>query len=191
MSQQKEPLSPMKPQSPSKPGFFDSAMDPKSRYQAPPLYKRAGKLKGKAALTTGGDLGIDRSVAVLYAREGADVSIVFLDAEQTDAEETKSTVESEGRKCLLLSGDVKDPAICREAVEKTVAKFGRLNVSSTMPPINRPQKSWKTFRTSSSISHSAGIVTAIFNAVAPIPLVLAPLLVRGLWGKQPEDRARK
>ena len=126
MSQQTEPKGPMKPQSQPKPGL-DSAMDPKPRYQAP-LYKGADKLKGKAALITGGDSGIGRSVAVLYAREGADVAIVYLPAEQSDAEETKTAVEVEGRKCLLLPGDVTDAAFCRDAVEKTVAEYGRLDV---------------------------------------------------------------
>ena len=105
MSQQKEPKGPMEPQSQPKPGL-DSKMDPKPRYKAP-LYKGADKLKGKAALITGGDSGIGRSVAVLYAREGADVAIVYLPAEQSDAEETKKAVEEEGRKCLLLPGDVR------------------------------------------------------------------------------------
>ena len=126
MSQQKEPKGPMKPQSQPKPGL-DSEMDPKPRYKAP-LYKGADKLKGKAALITGGDSGIGRSVAVLYAREGADVAIVYLPVEQSDAEETKRAVEDEGRRCLLLPGDVKDAAFCRNAVERTVSEFGRLDV---------------------------------------------------------------
>ncbi len=124
--QQKEPAGPMKPQSQPKPGL-DSAMDPQPRYKAP-LYKGADKLKGKVALITGGDSGIGRSVAVLYAREGADVAIVYLAAEQSDAEATKAAVKAEGRKCLLLPGDVKDPKFCRDAVEKTVAEYGRLDV---------------------------------------------------------------
>lgn len=126
MSQQKEPPGPMKPQSQPKPGL-DSAMDPKPRYLAP-RYKGAEKLKGKAALITGGDSGIGRSVAVLYAREGADVAIVYLAVEQSDAEETKQAVAAEGRRCLLLPGDVQSPQFCREAVERTAAEYGRLDV---------------------------------------------------------------
>lgn len=92
-----------------------------------PFYKGSEKLKGKVALITGGDSGIGRSVAVLFAREGADVAIVHLD-ETTDAAQTKSAIEREGRKCLLIKGDVKDAKFCRAAVEKTVSKFGRLDI---------------------------------------------------------------
>ena len=125
-SRQREPKGPMKPQTQPKPGL-DSEMDPKPRFQAP-LYKGSDKLKGKVALITGGDSGIGKSVAVLYAREGADVAIVYLPAEQSDAEETRAAVEAEGRKCLLLPGDVTKADFCKQAVEKTVAEFGRLDV---------------------------------------------------------------
>jgi len=125
-TRQKEPKAPMPPQSQPKPGL-DSAMDPKPKFKAP-LYKGADKLKGKAALITGGDSGIGKAVAVLYAREGADVAVVYLPAEQSDAEETKAAVEAEGRKCVLIPGDVKDPKFCKDAVEKTVAAFGRLDI---------------------------------------------------------------
>ena len=126
MPSQKEPKSPLPPQTQPKPGL-DSEMDPKPRFKAP-LYKGADKLKGKVALITGGDSGIGKSVAVLYAREGADVAIVYLPAEQKDAAEAKQAVAEEGRKCLLLPGDVTDPKFCRQAVEKTVAEFGRLDI---------------------------------------------------------------
>jgi NAD(P)-dependent dehydrogenase (short-subunit alcohol dehydrogenase family) len=125
-TKQQEPKGPLPAQSQPKPGL-DSAMDPKPRFMAP-LYKGADKLKGKAALITGGDSGIGKSVAVLFAREGADVAIVYLTAEQSDAEETKRAVEGEGRKCLLIPGDVKDAKFCRDAVEKTVAAFGKLDI---------------------------------------------------------------
>ncbi len=126
MSSQKEPKSPLPSQKQSKPGL-DSAMDPKPRFKAP-LYKGSSKLVGKAALITGGDSGIGRAVAVLYAREGADVAIIYLPAEQSDAEECKAAVESEGRRCELIPGDVQDSAFCQSAVEKTVAAFGRLDI---------------------------------------------------------------
>jgi NAD(P)-dependent dehydrogenase (short-subunit alcohol dehydrogenase family) len=93
-----------------------------------PAYRAAGKLEGKAALITGGDSGIGRAVAALYAREGADVAIVYLPEEQPDAEETRRAVEGAGRRCVLIPGDVTDAAFCREAVERTVRELGRLDV---------------------------------------------------------------
>ncbi|MDX0694559.1 SDR family oxidoreductase [Sinorhizobium medicae] len=92
-----------------------------------PFYKGSDKLKDKVALITGGDSGIGRSVAVLFAREGADVAIVHLDEAQ-DAEDTKAAVEKEGRKCLVIRGDVKDASFCQKAVEKTVMQLGRLDI---------------------------------------------------------------
>src|SRR3954454_6592475 len=102
-------------------------MTPRPQYQAPD-YPGSGKLRGKAALITGGDSGIGRAVAVLYAREGADVAIVYLAEEQSDAEETRRAVQQEGRRCLLLPGDVTDPDFCRQAAERTAGEFGRLDV---------------------------------------------------------------
>lgn len=96
------------------------------RFRAPE-YKGSAKLAGFSALITGGDSGIGRAVAVLFAREGADVAIVYLSSVD-DAEETRQHVEAEGQRCLLLQGDVKDPAFCCEAVERTVAEFGGLDV---------------------------------------------------------------
>jgi NAD(P)-dependent dehydrogenase (short-subunit alcohol dehydrogenase family) len=80
------------------------------------------------ALITGGDSGIGRSVAVLYAREGADVAIVYLAEEQTDADETREAVERAGRRCLLIAGDVTDPEFCRDAVKTTVQSLGKLDI---------------------------------------------------------------
>jgi NAD(P)-dependent dehydrogenase (short-subunit alcohol dehydrogenase family) len=120
------PKGPLPPQSQPKPGL-DAAMAPKPQFQAP-TYKGADKLKGKVALITGGDSGIGKAVAVLYAREGADVAVVYLPAEQTDAEETRRFVEREGRKCLLVPGDLADAKFCTQAVERTVAEFGRLDI---------------------------------------------------------------
>lgn len=90
-------------------------------------YKSAGKLKDKIALITGGDSGIGRAVAVHFAKEGADVAIVYLD-EETDAQETRKLVEQEGRHCLLLSGDVGDEDFCNQSVERTVKQFGKLDI---------------------------------------------------------------
>lgn len=90
-------------------------------------YRGSGKLQGKSALITGGDSGIGRAVAVHFAREGADVAIVYLEENQ-DAEETKAMVEAEGKMCLLIPGDIRDEAFCKEAVTRVISEFGKLNI---------------------------------------------------------------
>jgi NAD(P)-dependent dehydrogenase (short-subunit alcohol dehydrogenase family) len=102
----------------------DLALAP--RFMAPD-YRGSGKLQEFAALITGADSGIGRAVAVLFAREGADIAVAYHSSTE-DAEETRRCVEREGRRCLLLQGDVKDSAWCKIAVERTVAEFGRLDV---------------------------------------------------------------
>ncbi len=93
-----------------------------------PQLQGSGKLHDRVALITGGDSGIGRAVATLYAREGAHVALVFLPEEQTDAEETRTAVEAEGRQVLLIPGDVTDPNFCRQTVEQTVEHFGKLDI---------------------------------------------------------------
>ncbi len=105
---------------------LESEMNPKPQYDRE-SYKGSDKLKGKVALITGGDSGIGRSVSVLYAKEGADVAIVYLNENQ-DAEKTKKLVEAEGQKCLLLPGDISNEQFCAEVVEKTVKQLGRLDI---------------------------------------------------------------
>lgn len=90
-------------------------------------YKGSGKLEGKVAIITGGDSGIGRAVAVHFAREGADISILYL-SENKDAEKTKELVEAEGKECLVIRGDVGDRKFCENAVEQTVNRFGKLNI---------------------------------------------------------------
>jgi NAD(P)-dependent dehydrogenase (short-subunit alcohol dehydrogenase family) len=111
----------------AKPGI-EAELRPRPQFRNPD-YRGSGKLEGKVALITGGDSGIGRAVAVLFAREGADVAIVYLDVEQRDADETRRVVESEeGRRCLLIPGDVKDARFCRAAVERAVRELGGLDV---------------------------------------------------------------
>ncbi|MEM9702816.1 MAG: SDR family oxidoreductase [Planctomycetota bacterium] len=120
------PVPPFAPQHQEWPGL-DSAMTPRPRY-AGETYKPADKLAGKKALITGGDSGIGRSVAVLFAKEGADVAIAFLPAEQSDADEVKAEIEAIGRRCLLFPGDLGDADFCRSVVQRTVDGLGGLDV---------------------------------------------------------------
>lgn len=106
---------------------LESKLRPRPKFQAP-LYKAAGKLIGKRALITGGDSGIGRAVAVLFAREGADVMITYLKQEHSDALETRKYVEAEGRKCVLISGDLTDEKFCKKAVSETVRTLGGIDI---------------------------------------------------------------
>ena len=118
---------------------IEAEMDPRPQSEGS-HYKPAEKLLGKAALITGGDSGIGRAVAVLFAREGADVAIVYLN-EHGDANETKRLVEAEGRKCLLLAGDVGQEEFCRSAVQKIIDAFGRLDILVNNAAEQHPQES--------------------------------------------------
>jgi NAD(P)-dependent dehydrogenase (short-subunit alcohol dehydrogenase family) len=109
----------------AKPGL-EKDLNLQPRFLAPG-YEGSNKLKGMAAIITGGDSGIGRAVAVLYAREGADVAIVYL-SEDADAEETRKHVEAEGQRCVLLRGDVRNETFCRNAVARAVKAFGRLDI---------------------------------------------------------------
>src|SRR5947207_694289 len=116
------PKPPFPPQRLSAPGL-ESRLDPRPRFEAKD-YRPAQKLQGKTALITGGDSGIGRAVALLYAREGADVALTYLPEEQSDADETRRVVEAAGAQCLLLCGDLTDPKFCSDAVEATVRGLG-------------------------------------------------------------------
>ena len=120
-----EPENPMPSQRLEKPGI-EAQMELRPRFLAPD-YRGSGKLQDMCALVTGGDSGIGRAVALLFAREGADVAIAYL-SEHEDAEETKRHVEAEGRRCLLMAGDVSDGAFCNQAVAQAVKHFGRLDI---------------------------------------------------------------
>ncbi len=119
------PATPLPRQHQPKPGR-EVELDPRPLYDAP-YWRGSGKLEGMSAIITGGDSGIGRAVAVLFAREGADVAILYLE-EHEDAQETVEAIEREGRRALAIAGDVTDPAFCRTAVERTVQAFGRLDV---------------------------------------------------------------
>lgn len=119
------PTNPLPEQHLEKPGL-ESRLEPRPRYDAPG-YKGSEKLLDRVAIVTGGDSGIGRAVAVLFAREGADVAVAYLN-EHDDAEETKRAVEREGRSCLLFSGDVRDSQFCHDVVEETVARWGKLDI---------------------------------------------------------------
>lgn len=119
------PEPPFPKQHQSKPGE-EFKLDPPPMYDAP-FYQGSGKLKNKTALITGGDSGIGRAIAVLFAREGADIAITHL-AEERDAAETRDAVEAEGRRCLVLKGDVSKRAFCRKAVVETIKTFHGLDV---------------------------------------------------------------
>lgn len=118
-------------------------------------YKSAGKLAGKTAIITGGDSGIGKSVAIYFAKEGADVAISYLEEHQ-DAEETKALVEAEGRKCLLFSGDIGNEDFCKDIVNQTKDQFGKIDILVNNAAEQHPQQSLlnitsaqleKTFRT--------------------------------------------
>jgi NAD(P)-dependent dehydrogenase (short-subunit alcohol dehydrogenase family) len=117
---------------------IEAKMDPAPEY-IKSTYQGSDKLKNRVALITGGDSGIGRAVSIHFAREGADVAIIYLD-EDIDAETTKKLVEAEGRQCLLIKGDVKKAAFCKKAVQQTVKKFGKLNILVNNAGIQLPQK---------------------------------------------------
>jgi len=125
------------PQSQSLPGY-QSEMIPEPEIIREG-YQGNNKLKNKVALITGGDSGIGRSVAVHFAREGADIAIIYL-SEDNDAKDTKEFVEKEGRKCLLLAGDLKSESFCKEAMEKCIQELGGINILVNNAAVQFPQK---------------------------------------------------
>jgi len=120
------PQNPLPEQHQDRPGI-ESEVEPRPQFLAP-NYKGSQKLNGKVALITGGDSGIGRSVAVLFAREGADIAIVHLPEEISDAKETAEFVKQEGRKCIMIAGDVRESKFCDGAVEDTVTELGSLDI---------------------------------------------------------------
>jgi NAD(P)-dependent dehydrogenase (short-subunit alcohol dehydrogenase family) len=192
------PIPPLPRQQQSPPGFTEQ-LDPKPDH-GEHSYRGCGKLKGRAALITGADSGIGRAVAIAFAREGADVLISYL-CEHEDARETARWVEEAGRRAVLVAGDVKDPAHCRELVDHAVREFGKLDVlvnnaafqmtHASLEEIS--EEEWDhTFRTNiysmfylskAAVPHmkpgSAIVNTASINSKSPSPQLLAYATTKG------------
>ncbi|MGV3510198.1 MAG: SDR family oxidoreductase [Sphingobacteriaceae bacterium] len=140
------------PQHQEKQPGIESKMTPRPAFEGEDVFS---KLAGKVAIITGGDSGIGRAVAVLFAREGANVVVSYLD-EHKDAEETKRNVEEEGQECLLIPGDVGDEQHCIKVIEDTIARFGKIDILVNNAAVQYPQENLeditaeqleKTFRT--------------------------------------------
>ncbi|KJD44648.1 SDR family oxidoreductase [Paenibacillus terrae] len=138
MPKSNQPQQTLPPQHQDQQPGIESKMSPAPQFEKP-TYKAAGKLTGKVALITGGDSGIGRAVAVTYAKEGADVAIVYLN-EHKDAEETKHQVEQEGRKCVLIPGDIGDDQFAKKAVQQTVNELGKLDIVVNNAAEQHPQQ---------------------------------------------------
>ncbi|MES1242180.1 MAG: SDR family oxidoreductase [Acidobacteriota bacterium] len=184
---QSEPKPPYPRQKLEKPGI-EAEMEQQPQWRAP-RYKPAGKLEGKVALVTGGDSGIGRAVAYLYAREGADVAIVHLPEEQQDADVTRQAIEEEGRRCLDLAGDLTDPQFCRDVVERTVRELGRLDILVSNAAWQNRKKSledvteeeWsRTFRT--NIDAYFHLSKAALRHMKPGSAIIATSSETGLMG---------
>jgi NAD(P)-dependent dehydrogenase (short-subunit alcohol dehydrogenase family) len=134
-SKQEKTLRP--PQKQEKQPGTEDQMKPRAQHKRPE-YKACGKLEGKRALITGGDSGIGRAVAIAYAKEGADVAILYLN-EHEDAERTKKDVEKEGRKCITIAGDIGDEQFCRDAVAQAVDELGGLDILVNNAAEQHPQ----------------------------------------------------
>jgi NAD(P)-dependent dehydrogenase (short-subunit alcohol dehydrogenase family) len=139
MATKTQPESVLPPQHQNQQPGIESQMNPHPEFENT-AYKAAGKLKDKVALITGGDSGIGRAIAIAYAKEGADVVLVYL-SEHDDAEETKRHVESAGRKCLHVAGDISDESFCQQIIDQTVQKFGKLDILVNNAAEQHPQNS--------------------------------------------------
>ncbi len=130
---------PFKPQHQERQPALETEMEPKPR-EKPAAYTPGNKLRDKVALITGGDSGIGRAVAILFAREGADIAIVYYNEHQ-DARESQRLVEQEGRKCFLLAGDIAQESFCRQAVAETVGRLGKLDILVNNAGMHFPKES--------------------------------------------------
>jgi NAD(P)-dependent dehydrogenase (short-subunit alcohol dehydrogenase family) len=139
MTQAKQQQELQPPQHQNQQPGIEAEMTPKPK-STDSKYRPAGKLEGKVALITGGDSGIGRSVAIFYAKEGADVAIVYLNEDQ-DAQETKRLVEAEGKRCLTMAGDIGDEKFCQQTVQQTVQELGHLDILVNNAAEQHPQES--------------------------------------------------
>jgi NAD(P)-dependent dehydrogenase (short-subunit alcohol dehydrogenase family) len=186
---QSEPKLPFPRQHQQQPGL-ESELKPKPRWEAS-RYRAAGKLEGKVALITGGDSGIGRAVAFLYAREGADIAINYLAEEETDAAEVKRSVEALGRRCLTLPADLTRPNACSQIVEKTVKEFGRLDVLVSNAAYQTRKESVsevsdeeleRTFKT--NVYAYVRLVRAAVPHLKPGAAIIATSSVTGIFGSK-------
>ncbi|HUR60297.1 MAG TPA: SDR family oxidoreductase [Opitutaceae bacterium] len=186
---QAEPKLPFPRQHQRQPGL-ESKLSPQPRWEAT-RYRAAGKLDGKVALITGGDSGIGRAVAFLYAREGADVAINFLPQEQKDADAVKRSIEAVGRRCLLLPGDLTRPNLCAQLVARTVKEFGRLDILVSNAAYQTRKESAadvtdeeldRTFKT--NVYAYFRLVRAALPHLKPGAAIIATSSVTGIFGSK-------
>jgi NAD(P)-dependent dehydrogenase (short-subunit alcohol dehydrogenase family) len=138
MSNKQQSKKTLPPQHQDQQPGVESVMNPLPVYESA-SYKAAGKLSGKVAIVTGGDSGIGRAVAVTFAKEGADIVVLYLN-EHEDAKETKTQVEQEARQCLLIAGDIGDEEFCKDSVRQAVEEFGRLDILVNNAAEQHPQQ---------------------------------------------------
>jgi hypothetical protein len=158
----REPENPLPAQHLRKPGS-EADLELQPRWQAPG-YLGSGKLEGKVAIVTGADSGIGRAVAVLFAREGADVAVLYL-SEHEDAKRTKEAVEAEGRRCIAIAGDVRDSRFCERAVEKVRKELGGIDVLVNNAAFQ--QLAGQGFRQRVDRALGRGVVEQVFAAEQP------------------------
>lgn len=184
-----EPQLPFPKQHQPQPGL-DSKLKPEPRWQAS-RYRSAGKLEGKVALITGGDSGIGRAVAFLYAREGADVAINYLTEEQSDADDVRRSIEAIGRRCLLLPGDLTRASVCSRIVERTVKELGQLDILVSNAAYQTRKDSItevtdeeldRTFKT--NVYAYARLVRAALPHLKPGAAIIATSSVTGIFGSK-------
>ena len=162
----KKPL--RKPQRQNKPGL-ESKMTPAPK--AMPEERASGKLENKVALITGGDSGIGRAVAVLFAREGAKIAIAYL-SEHSDAEETRRLVESENSECLLIPGDLSKEINCRRAVARVVKAYGRIDILVNNAAVHYEQKNFEDISTDQLVkTFSTNIFSYFWVTQAALPSI--------------------